>query len=193
MAAAGSLVGAAGLALQVAGTVQSEQTAKKAAAARQAAAEFEAEQLEQNAGQTVAAAQRQAFETGRTGAYTASRALAVSAASGGGASDPTVMNNIAQLASETAYRKSLDLYQGEERARQLNLSAAATRQSGKIASDALLAQGDAAVIQGATGVASTISRAYRPTTAATGSSMFSTYGYGGPVYTGGTPTDPAYG
>lgn len=179
MAAAGSLIGVAGLALQAGGGIASESAARKAASARKAAAEFEAQQLEQNAGQVISAAQRQAFETTRTGAYTASRALAVAAASGGGASDPTVMNTISQLASETAYRKSLDLYQGEERARQLRLSAAATRMTGDIGAAASLNQGAAAIIQAGSGITSDLTRMYRPTTTASGTptTMFGRYGY----------------
>lgn len=180
MAAAGSLIGVAGLAMQAGGGYQSEQAAKKAAQARSDAAEFEAQQLEQNAGQTVAAAQRQAFETERTGKYAQSRALAVAAASGGGASDPTVMNTIAGLASETAYRKSLDLYQGEERARQLNLSAAASRYSGQIGANAILDQGKAAETQAISGVASGVTRMYRPTSTtpvSDSTSLYNRYGY----------------
>lgn len=179
MAAAGSLVQVAGLALQAGGAIQSQQAAKKAADARRAAAEFEAQQLEQNAGQSISAAQRQAFETERTGKYTASRALALAAASGGGASDPTIMSTISQLASETAYRKSLDLYQGEERARQLRLGATAARLSGEIGAEGVLNQGRAAVVQAETGIASDVARSYRPssTPVSSGTSMYGRYGY----------------
>lgn len=182
MAAAGSLIGVAGLALQAAGGYQSEQAAKRASAARKAAAEFDAQQLEQNAGQSVAAAQRQAFEAERSGKYLESRALAVAAASGGGASDPTVMNTIANLASETAYRKSVDLYQGEERSRQLKMSAAATRYSGEIGSQAILDQGRAAETQAFSGIVSGATGMYRPRSAPNpltngGDSMYRRYGY----------------
>lgn len=179
MAEAGTLVQAAGLALQAGGAIQSQQAAKKAAAARRAAAEFEAQQLEQNAGQSISAAQRQAFETERTGKYTASRALALAAASGGGASDPTVMGTISQLASETAYRRSLDLYQGEERARQLRLGATAARVSGEIGAEGVLNQGRAAVVQAESGIVSDVARGYRPssTPVSDGASMYRRYGY----------------
>lgn len=205
MAQAGSLVGIAGLAMQAGGAAQSYDTAQRAAKARKAAAEFEAQQLEQNAGQVISASQRQAFETTRTGKYTASRALAVAAASGGGASDPTVMNTISQLASETAYRRSLDLYQGEERARQLRLSASAARMTGDIGAAASIGQGQAAVTQAGSGIASELTRAYRPRSSPldTGSSLYARYGYGmpsydasgtfNPYYGGGTPANPGYG
>jgi hypothetical protein len=204
-ASSSSSLGWVGIALQVAGAASSYDTAKKAAKARKAAAEFEAQQLEQNAGQSVAAAQRQAFETQRTGAYVESRARALAAASGGSATDPTVVNNIAALAGETAYRKSLDLYQGEERARQLRLSASAARVTGDIGAAASMGQGQAAVIQAGSGIASELARSYRPrsTPLDTGPSLYTRYGYGNPnydasggfnpYYRGGTPENPSYG
>lgn len=161
MAASGALIGAS-IGLQALGAVNAYNTSRQAARARKAAAEFEAQQLEQNASQSIAAAQRQAFETGRTGEYVQSRAQALAAASGGSATDPTVINVIANLASETGYRKSLDLYQGEERARQLRLSAQAARMTGEIGAQANIAQGNAAVIQAGANVGSDLARGYRP-------------------------------
>lgn len=87
------------------------------------AAVFQAEQLRQNAGQAQAASQRQAFDIDRQSQYIASTALAHAAASGGGASDPTVVNLIARNAGESAYRKAVALYQGEDKARLENLQA----------------------------------------------------------------------
>lgn len=89
----------------------------------QQAAEFQAAQLRQNAGQAMASAQRRAFDVDRQSKYVASAALASAAASGGGASDPTVVNLIARNAGEFAYRKAVALYQGEDKARALNLQA----------------------------------------------------------------------
>jgi hypothetical protein len=129
----------------------------------------------------MAAAQRQAFETGRVGEYTQSHALAAAAASGGGASDPSVISTIANLAGETAYRKSLDLYQGEERSRQLKMSAAASRYSGQIGADVILDQGKAAETQALSGIVSGAAGMYKPSSNATplasGDSMYRRYGY----------------
>ena len=182
MAAAGAL-GMAGIALQAYGAGTAYDTSRYAAKARKAAAEFEAKQLEQNAGQALSVAQRQAVETERIGKYTGSRAQAVAAASGGAATDPTAINTIATLAGETAYRKSLDLYQGEERARQLRLAAQATRMSGDISAAAIKEQGNAAVIQGVSGIVSSGTRAYRPTSSPldAGPSMYGRYGYRDPA------------
>lgn len=96
----------------------------------QQAAEFQAEQLRQNAGQAQAASQRQAFDVDRQSQYIASTALAHAAASGGGASDPTVVGLIARNAGEFAYRKAVALYQGNDRARLDNLQADAKEYEG---------------------------------------------------------------
>ena len=90
--------------------------------ARQAG-EYQAEQLRINAGQAVAAGQRDAEDVDRQTRLITSRALAVAAASGGGASDPTVVNTIADVAAEGAYRRALALYHGEAAARVLNMDA----------------------------------------------------------------------
>lgn len=116
VAAAGDLIGAMS-------HFQFGQTAQQAA-------EFQAAQMRQQAGQTQASAQRQAFDVDRQAQYIASAALASAAASGGGASDPTVTNLIARNASEMAYRKATALYQGDERARMLNLEADAKEYTG---------------------------------------------------------------
>lgn len=84
--------------------------------ARQAA-QFQADQLRQNANTAQAASQRQAFDIDRQTQYITSRALAVAAASGGGASDPSVVRLIARDAGEGAYQKQLALYGGRDQAR----------------------------------------------------------------------------
>lgn len=96
------------------------------------AAEFTAAQMERNAGQARAAAQLEAAEQERQGRLMASRALAVAAGSGAGASDPTVLNIISRNAAETAYRRSVALYQGETRAAGMEDQATATRMQGDI-------------------------------------------------------------
>lgn len=92
---------------------------------------FEAAQLEQNALTEVAASQRVGMEEERRAELAQSRALALAAASGGGASDPTVTKIISDLAGEGSYRKSVALYEGEERARQMRLGAWARRKEGE--------------------------------------------------------------
>lgn len=122
----GSFMGAAGAS-------RAGQAAADTGARQQAADEFQAEQYDQNAIQAVAAAQRVSLAKEHESKLLQSRALAVAAASGGGASDPTVMNLIARIAGEGAYREAIDLYQGEDKSRQLNLAAAGKRYEGAIA------------------------------------------------------------
>ena len=94
------------------------------------AALFQAAQLRQQAGQALATSQRQAFDVDRQAQYIASAALATAAASGGGASDPGVVSLIARNAGEMAYRKSVALYEGEDKARALGLAADAKEYEG---------------------------------------------------------------
>lgn len=98
--------------------------------------EFEAQQLEANALTEFAYAQRVAMEEGRRARIAESRALALAAASGGGASDPTVVRIIAELAGEGAYRSAIALYEGEERASQMLLGAQARRMEGQFGLEA---------------------------------------------------------
>lgn len=81
------------------------------------AGEYESQQADVAAGQAQAASQRAAQEQLRRGRFAASRAQAVAAASGAGASDPTVMDIIGDITAEGAYRSRLALYEGDDRAR----------------------------------------------------------------------------
>jgi hypothetical protein len=94
-------------------------------------AKIEARQMEAQAKEEFAASQRAGFEQERQGALKASRMLALAAASGGGASDPTIVNLMANLAGETQYRKSVELYEGGERAKDLRYQGQVRRYEGK--------------------------------------------------------------
>lgn len=96
----------------------------------QQAAEYQAAQLRQNAGQSQAMAERQAYNQDLDTRLLESRALAVAAASGGGASDPTVVNTIARIAGEGAYRKAAALYGGQDQARRQQMQAQAAEYHG---------------------------------------------------------------
>lgn len=106
---------------------------REAAASRKAAAEFEANSLEVQAGQQIAVAQRDMMDVQRVGRLAESRALALSAASGGGASAPTVTRLIGNLAKETSYNAARSLYAGEEKARLMRLQAQSLREQGEFA------------------------------------------------------------
>ena len=116
---------------------QSEETAKN----EMVAAEFEARQADYLAGQVKAVSQREAFEQRKGAALLASRALAVAAGSGAGSSDPTVVDIIGNIYAEGAYRSALALYEGEEQARSLGVTATARRLSGKSGASAALGTG----------------------------------------------------
>lgn len=120
---------AAGTALDAYGKYRAGDSAKKAR-------KFEAAQMDRLANRAVASSQRDAQEVERQGQLQMSRALAVSAASGGGASDPTVMDIIGDLAGDTDYRKMVALYEGKTRADELRLGAETRRMAGDVAKDA---------------------------------------------------------
>lgn len=145
--------------IAIAGAVMSVVSKVSEGRQAKAAAGFQADQLEQNAGQERAASQRQAIENRRQARLATSRLQALA---GGGGSDPTVVNLAADLAGEGEYRAMSSLYEGEERARHNELSAASARLTGK-------AQQQGAVMSG-------IGQALQ-----SGSQIYSRYGGGGPA------------
>ena len=122
-------IAAAGTALQAYGARQAGKTAYKAS-------KFEAAQLQQQALEEQAVSQRRAMDIDRQGRLRASRALAVAAASGAGATDPTVLNLMATYAGETEYERMVALYEGETAAQKSRLQAQATRIRGQQANKA---------------------------------------------------------
>jgi hypothetical protein len=134
-----SWVNIAVAAVTVIGTAVSASSQKKAAKAekaaaakRQDAANVEAAHMDQQAGLSIASAQRTMLEERKNARLLESRAQAVAAASGAGASDTTVVNVISRIAAEGAYRSSVALYDGVERARQLNIGADIRRAGGDL-------------------------------------------------------------
>lgn len=72
----------------------------------------------------VAVSQRQALEERRQADLAASRALAVAASSGGGASDPTIVDILSRTKGEGHYRARVALYEGQAKSRAMRMSAA---------------------------------------------------------------------
>jgi hypothetical protein len=95
-------------------------------------ANFEADQLDINAGQAQASAQRQAENVQRQSDVMQSRTLALAAAGGGGASDPSIVNLMARNAGLGAYQKAIALYSGDSAARDMHMRADATRYGGQL-------------------------------------------------------------
>ena len=86
-------------------------------ARRAAEQQYEAKQLEAEAEQSRGVGLRAAQDQTRRGVLVNSAALARAAASGAGASDPTVMAVMERTAGMSAYRSALAMYEGEAQAR----------------------------------------------------------------------------
>lgn len=157
-----------GTILNAYGQVQQGRAAAALGTQQRVAKDFEAQQLEQQAGQEIASGQAAAQEESRKAAYASSHALALAAASGGGATDPTVTKIISDIAGEGTYRGEVARYRGAEAARQLNMRAGATRYEGQLEEIGGLQKQQAANIK-ATG--SLIEG---------GSTLYTKYGMGGP-------------
>jgi hypothetical protein len=95
---------------------------------------YEAAQLRIQANQEIAVSQRKAENIALQTDMVASRALAVGA-SGGGGSDPGVVNAIARIHGEGALQKSMALYGGVDQARILENKARANVYEGQHAFD----------------------------------------------------------
>lgn len=160
-----------------AGQSQSAAAARVTAERARVEAQFEADQLNQNAGQAIAASQVAAQEQLRQARLVQSRAIAVAAAGGGGVSDDTIMRLISRNAGEGAYRASVALYQGEEKARQLRMAATTRLYEGDLNAESQLAKADAYDTSAMGGLISG------------GGSLFAKYGMGGP---GKTATANSY-
>ena len=99
-------------------------------------ANWQAAQLKQKANAERASGQRAAIEERKKGDLTMSRARAVAAASGAGAGDPTVMNILGNLASDTEYNALSRLYEGDSSAQSLETQANALQWQGAQAAQA---------------------------------------------------------
>lgn len=157
-------------ALAITGSVLSGLGQMQAGKAADKNAKFQAAQLEQQAGQERASSQRVAIEERRRAAIAASNARAAAAASGGKATDPTVLNIQGALAGQGEYNALTALFEGEERARGLNLQAAGKKFEGKQAKKAGMIGGMSTII-GGTG--SALMAKYAPTSSS-GSGQSST-------------------
>jgi hypothetical protein len=134
-----AVVSGAGGALQAAGTLMGGDAAADAGKSQRDAQYFKAAQEEQAAQESRAAAQRVSLDKAREGRLLNSKLQARAAASGGGASDPTILDLAGGIAGRSEYESLLEMYKGENRARGLEDSAVGSRMSG----DAALAEGEA--------------------------------------------------
>lgn len=130
------------LIFSAAGTLMQGQAAKDAA-------DSEAAQLEQNAGQERAISQLDASTQRRSARYAQSRAQAVAAASGAGASDPTVVDVISNIEGEGEFQALSSLYTGEERARGMEFGGKVRRREGQAAKTASYLKAGSTLLSGA--------------------------------------------
>lgn len=126
----------AGTALSVMGNLNKAKAYSSMGTQQTQGAELEAQQFEANAKNAIGASQQGAYEQERQGTIAASRALAVAAASGGGASDPTIVNLMARMAGESHYNAMAALYQGQEQSRAMTNQASIARYGGEVAQNA---------------------------------------------------------
>lgn len=152
-------------AISTAGTLLSTLGSISQGKSASVAAKYEAEQLEQKAGQERAASQRKAIEMRRRAGIAESRALALAAASGGGASDPTITNLMAGIAGEGELAAQTAIYEGEERARGAEMGAEAKRYEGKSAKRAGYLSAGATLLSGAAKLGTGLTAKYAPSAA----------------------------
>ena len=107
----------AGTILGVRGQMQAGQAAEEGGIAARSAAEYEARQAEVRAGQERAKSQREMLDQRRKEKFLQSELVARAAASGAGASDPTVNKLARGIAAEGELRALTALYEGEAKAR----------------------------------------------------------------------------
>ena len=120
------IAGLAGAGVSAAGTIA-------AGNAQKSAADYQAAQMEQQAADERAGAQRSAMDEGRKKQLALSRVQSLSAASGLGATDASVLDIMGGIDKYGTYRENVIRYGGESRAGGLNASAAGARVSGDAA------------------------------------------------------------
>lgn len=163
----GAGMGVFGTLMNFIGNMKASSASSNAGDAQRAEADFEAAQMRQNAGQQMAASQRVAMTEALKTKLMVSRAAAVVAAGGGAVTDPGVAKIIGDVEGQGDFNRRNALYTGEDRARQMNLSADAKTYEGKIAQQGGQDRASAYAIKGFGGLATG------------GASLFGKYGGGG--------------
>lgn len=118
------------------------------------AAKTESAQMLQKGDQEVALAQQEASAKRREATLANSRNLAVAAGSGAGASDPTVIQVMADVENQGVFNSLTEMYKGFSRRDDLIAGARARRTEGKNAQTAGWIKGVGTIFDGAAGSAS---------------------------------------
>lgn len=160
-----------GTGLQVGGQIMGAVSHFQFGQQAQVAGNFQAAQLRDLANTEAATSQRRAFDVDRQSRYIASAALASAAGSGGGASDPTVVNIISNISAEGAYRGAVALYGGQDRARLMQIQAATKEYEGNTTAQRSNTAGAAQLLGAGTSMAKGFAK---------NSSLLARFGGGGP-------------
>jgi len=160
-------IAVASTALSAMSSIQQGYAADANAKSQQNMLNARAQQSEMKAVEEGALAQQRAKESRRQAMLKSSRAQAISAASGGGSFDPSIVNLMGDIAAEGEYNAGIDMYEGDVAADDLRYSAELNRYEGREARRA----GKAAKRAGFMKAASTVLKS--------GSSLQSKYGSGG--------------
>lgn len=137
-----ALLKAASIGISAFGTIAGGIQAKNSA-------DYQAAQMRRQAQEERAASQREQMQIDRRMAQAQSRMQALSASSGLGPTDPTVMQLSGDVEGEGAYQRGMVGYTGETRARGLEAGAAATAMQGRAARTASLIGAGSTIIGGA--------------------------------------------
>lgn len=159
-------IAVASTALSAMSSIQQGNAADANARSQQNMLNAQALQSEMKATEERAMAQQRAKESRRQAVLKSSRAQAISAASGGGSFDPSIINLMGDIAAEGEYNAGIDMWQGESAAQDLEYGAELDRYQGREARKA----GKAAKRAGFMKAATTVLKG--------GSSLYNKYGSG---------------
>lgn len=118
--------------------------------AQKGALDASASQLEQEGGQSVASGIQGAIQDRRRAAYVASNARAATAAGGLATTGTSAIANVGQIRGEGEYRALTSLYQGRDRASELDFRASGMRTAGSNAVTSGWISGISSVLSGGT-------------------------------------------
>lgn len=118
--------------------------------AQKGALDASASQLEQEAGQSVASGIQGAIQDRRRATYVASNARASTAAGGLTTTGTSAIANVGQIRGQGEYNALTALYQGEDRAQELDYRATGERRAGSNAVTSGWISGASSVLSGGT-------------------------------------------
>lgn len=148
MAALAVVATVASAALSIAGGIAQYNASMAAADGAQKAAEYKAKQLEQQSNEARAAAQRQSEDERHKLDIAQSSLQAKAAASGAGATDDTVIKLDEDMTEKGNYNALGEMYNGENRARGIQMQADGSRFDGQLQKQAYESKATASLISG---------------------------------------------